>query len=184
MLKKTITYEDFNGVTRTEDFYFHLSKAELLEMELINHKDGGMTEVLQNIIKEEDGQKIVDTFKMLILGSYGQKSPDGREFIKNEALKTSFAQTEAYSQLFIELGTEAEKGAEFIRGIVPSDLQQSIDEELKNSPEPAAVAPPAEKAKDDVSDEDLLKMSAQDMSNEQLQRAFKLKAQQSQPKQV
>lgn len=122
MLKKTITYEDFNGETVSEDFFFHLSKAELVELEL-SHK-GGMAETLQRIIDEEDGAAIIAEFKSIILGSYGQRSSDGKRFIKNEKLRDEFASTEAYSTLFMELVTDTDAAVEFINGVVPQGMAE------------------------------------------------------------
>lgn len=120
MLKKTITYTDFNGVERTEDYYFHLSKAEIMEMEL--GTTGGFTEMVQKIIQAKDVPAIVKVFKELVLKAYGKKSDDGRRFIKSEELSREFSQTEAYSQLFMLLATNSEEGSKFINGIVPADI--------------------------------------------------------------
>lgn len=119
MLKKTITYEDFDGNSRTEDFYFNLSKAEVLEMEL--GISGGMTQMLTKIIAAQDGERIIKTFKDIILKAYGEKSPDGKRFVKSEEISTAFSQTEAYSQLFMELATDANAAANFVNGIVPAN---------------------------------------------------------------
>ena len=117
MLKKTITYEDYDGNERTEDFFFNLTKAEIAEMEL--SAQGGLTKMLERIVQVQDSRRIVEIMKDLILKSYGEKSADGRRFIKNQELRDSFAQTEAYSMLFIELATDAEAASAFINGIVP-----------------------------------------------------------------
>lgn len=120
MLKKTMTYTDYNGNQRTEDFYFNLTKAEILEMEMTT--TGGLAEMIQRIVKAQDIPAIVKIFKDLVLKAYGQKSPDGKRFIKNAELTEEFAQTEAYSDLFMELSTDAEKAQQFINGIVPADI--------------------------------------------------------------
>ena len=125
MLKQTITYTDYNGVERTEDFFFNLTKAEILEMEM--GTTGGLAEMLTKIVAAQDGPAIVKVFKDLILKAYGEKSPDGKRFIKSEEISTAFSQTEAYSKLFMELATDDKKGAEFINGIVPSDLAKQVD---------------------------------------------------------
>lgn len=122
MLKKTITYNDYNGVERTEDFYFNLSKAEILEMEM--GTSGGLAEMIQKIVAAQDAPSIVRVFKDLILKAYGEKSPDGKRFIKSEEISTEFSQTEAYSQLFMELATDAEAGAAFVNGIVPKEMAE------------------------------------------------------------
>lgn len=117
MLKKTIKYSDYNGSERTEDFYFNLSKAEVMEMEMST--TGGLAEMIQKIVSAQDAPAIIKVFKELILKAYGEKSPDGKRFIKSEELSTAFSQTEAYSQLFMELATDAESASKFVNGVVP-----------------------------------------------------------------
>ena len=129
MLKKTITYTDYNGAERTEDFYFNLSKAEITEMEM--GVKGGLTETITRIVAAQDSAAIIKIFKDLILKAYGVKSPDGKRFEKSEELSTEFAQTEAYSNLFMELAFDANKAAEFINGIVPADLAKEAAKEAK-----------------------------------------------------
>lgn len=117
MLKKNIKYIDFDGNERTEDFYFNLTKAEVTEMEMsIN---GGLNKMLEKIVAEKDAKRIIEAFKDLILRSYGEKSPDGKRFIKNQELRDAFAATEAYSDLFMELATNADSAAAFVNGIIP-----------------------------------------------------------------
>ena len=120
MLKKNITYVDYNGNERTEDFYFNLSKAEIMEMEMST--TGGLAEMIQRIVAAQDAPAIIKIFKELVLKAYGQKSADGKRFIKSKELSDEFAQTEAYSQLFMELATNADAAAEFVNGIVPADM--------------------------------------------------------------
>ncbi len=122
MLKETIKYTDYNGVERTEDFWFHLSKAELMEWEM--GTTGGLTEMIKHIVDAKDAPAIIKIFKELVLKAYGQKSPDGKRFIKSDELATEFSQTEAYSQLFMELATDADKAAAFVNGIMPSDVAE------------------------------------------------------------
>ena len=122
MLKKTITYVDYNGVERTEDFYFNLSKAEVAEMEL--SVQGGFSKMLEEIIASKDNVQIVNLFKQMVLKSYGEKSPDGRRFIKSEEIAQAFAQTEAYSEIFMELALNEDKAAEFVNGIMPANLDK------------------------------------------------------------
>ena len=129
MLKKLIEYTDYNGKARKENFYFSLNKAELLEMEL--GTIGGMQNLIQLIIDKQDIPEIIKAFKMIILKSYGEKSADGVRFIKSEELSTAFSQTEAYSNLYMELISDAEAAAAFINGIVPAELQRKIEEETK-----------------------------------------------------
>lgn len=131
MLKQTITYEDYNGVERTEDFYFNLSEAEILEMEM--GTAGGLAEMIDKIVKAQDAPAIIKVFKDLVLKAYGEKSPDGKRFIKNEELSTAFSQTEAYSQLFMKLATDAEAGAAFVNGIVPAKMSKATQQQLPPS---------------------------------------------------
>lgn len=124
MIKKTITYTDYNNVERTENFYFNLSKAEVMEMEM--GTDGGMAESIRKIVDAKDAPAIIRVFKDLVLKAYGVKSDDGRRFIKSKELSDGFSQTEAYSQIFMELATDADAAAKFVNGIVPSDLAQQV----------------------------------------------------------
>ncbi len=120
MLKLTKTYTDYNGVERTEDLYFNLSKAEIMEMEM--SIAGGLAGMITKIVAAQDTPAIVKIFKELILKAYGEKSPDGKRFIKSDEISTAFSQTEVYSELFMELATDADAAARFINGIVPSDV--------------------------------------------------------------
>jgi len=117
MLKKTITYTDYDGVERTEDFFFNLSKAEVAEMEMSNH--GGMERLIQQITMTQDRKRLVELFKEIILKSYGEKSMDGRRFIKSKELSEAFSQTEAYSELFMQLATDTDLASDFINGVLP-----------------------------------------------------------------
>lgn len=120
MLKKTITYTDYDGNERTEDFFFNLTKAELVEFEMSS--SGGLAKMIEKLVAEQDMTRIISIFKDLIRRSYGEKSPDGRRFIKTPEVQDSFVQTEAYSLLFMELATNAESASAFVNGITPSDL--------------------------------------------------------------
>lgn len=124
MLTKAITYTDFDGETRTENFYFNLTKAELAELNLTT--EGGLQNVIQKIIDSRNVPEITKWFKKIILMSYGEKSPDGRRFIKSEKLSEEFTQTEAYSELFMELLGDDVKAAEFINGLLPKIDQPAI----------------------------------------------------------
>lgn len=120
MLKETITYIDYNGNERTEDFYFNLTKAEIMEMEMST--TGGLAEMIKRIVAAQDAPAIINVFKDLILKAYGEKSADGKRFVKNKEITESFAQTEAYSQLFMKLATDADAASNFVNGIVPSNI--------------------------------------------------------------
>ena len=117
MLKKTVAYTDYNGSERTEDFYFNLTKAEIMEMELTTV--GGLSAMIEKIVAAKDGPTIIKTFKDLVLKAYGEKSADGRRFIKSPEIAEAFSQTEAYSQIFMELATDDEAAAKFVNGIIP-----------------------------------------------------------------
>lgn len=117
MLKKTIAYTDFDGIDRSETFMFNLTKAEITEMEMSTN--GGLTKHLEKIVETQDSKQIVESFKDLILRSYGVKSTDGKRFIKSQELRDEFVQSEAYSELFMELATNAEAAAAFVNGIIP-----------------------------------------------------------------
>ena len=126
MLKKTITYTDYNDVERTEDFYFNLTQAEIVEMQM--SVNGGLTAMINKIVQAQDSAAIVNTFKEIILKAYGEKSADGRRFIKSKELSEAFSQTEAYSQLYIELATDSEAAAAFVNGIVPKSVAEQMKE--------------------------------------------------------
>jgi len=117
MLVKKVTYTDYKGVERTEELYFNLTKAEVAEMELSH--TGGLSEHIKKIISAQDGGQIISLFKELILKSYGVVSDDGKRFIKNEQLREEFSQTEAYSDLFMELASDADAASAFVNGIIP-----------------------------------------------------------------
>lgn len=128
MLKKTITYTDYNGTERTEDFYFNLNKAEIMEMEMST--TGGLAEMIQKIVAAQDAPAIIKIFKDLVLKAYGEKSADGRGFRKKDEngrpLSEQFEQTEAYSILFMELATNADEAGKFVNGIIPADLSKQV----------------------------------------------------------
>lgn len=119
-----ITYEDYNGNQRTENFMFNLTKAEIVEMELST--EGGFGERLQHIVDAKDTPTLIKIFKELILKSYGVKSADGRRFEKSEQLSTEFSQTEAFSQLYVQLATDADAATSFINNIVPHDVAEQV----------------------------------------------------------
>lgn len=140
MLKKSITYMDpFTEEEVTEEHYFHLSQAEIVELEM--SVEGGLHASLQRIIDTRDGKEIMREFKRIILISYGKRSPDGKHFIKNDRIREEFESSEAYSSLFMELVLNADKAAEFSRGLLPANLQEEAmrltQAELSAVPDPA-----------------------------------------------
>lgn len=134
MLKKTITYIDFNGTERTEDHYFNLMKSECIEMMM--SADGDFEEMIKRIISSKNGALIMKTFKEIIMKSYGIKSLDGKRLEKSEEISKAFTETEAYSTLFMELCTDADAAAKFVNGILPhnvnSSLQANVNTDLQN----------------------------------------------------
>lgn len=131
MIKKTITYTDYNDTERTEDFYFNLTKAELTEMELTT--SGGMSKLIESIINAKEEPEIIRIFKELLLMSYGEKSPDGRRFMKSDEITAGFAQTEPYSIIFMELATDTAAATKFINGLMPKLPDVNIPApEIKN----------------------------------------------------
>lgn len=130
MLKKNIKYVDYDGNDRAEDFYFNLNKAEVIELQL--GTVGGLTKTLEKIVQEKDTSRIIEYFKTIILKAYGEKSADGRRFIKSQELRDAFEQTEAYSELFMELASDAKMAAEFINGVLPKEAADAIGVETTN----------------------------------------------------
>jgi hypothetical protein len=129
MIKKTVTYTDFDGNERTEDFYFHLTEQELTEWEL--SVDGGLSGVLRRIVNSQDTKTIIGIFKDLLVKSYGVKTPDGRGFVKNEEVLNNFTCTQAFSDIYMELATDDKAAAEFVNGVMPSSLAEKVNKEMK-----------------------------------------------------
>lgn len=145
MLKKTITYTDYNDVQRTEDFYFNLSRAEIGELEL--SVNGGMTALISKIMNETDTAELMTLWKKVIMLAYGEKSIDGKRFIKSEELSTAFTQTEAYSELFMELMTVDGAAAKFMNAIIPNVPQDHLPK--KEESNVAVITPYVEEKKND-----------------------------------
>ena len=124
MYKMTETFEDYEGASRTEDFYFHLTKAEIMEMDFL--EDGGLQKTIEKIVATQDRKALIEIFKKLVIGSYGEKSADGRRFMKNDDIRKNFTETEAYSQIFMKLATDDKEATAFINGILPKDLQEEV----------------------------------------------------------
>lgn len=137
MLKRTIKYTDYNDQQVAEDFYFNLSKAELLEMV----KVGGLDETIQRIIATENVADLILEFKKIILMSIGVKSEDGRRFIKNDTLRQEFEQTAAYSELFMELSTDADAASTFMNAVIPKDMAGEISSMNKGVSNVSGVLP-------------------------------------------
>ena len=130
MFKKTVKYTDYNGVEREEDFYFDLNSAEITEMEL--SQEGGMSNLIKKITDAKDMPSLIKLFKELILKSYGEKTPDGRFFVKDEETAKRFQFSPAYSIIFMELATDENKATEFINSIIPQEAISKVKTELEN----------------------------------------------------
>ena len=124
MLKKTISYEDYNGTPRKEDFYFNLSKAEIATIEA--NSPGGFEAMIECLIDEQDQAAIIKIIKDIILNSYGEKSVDGKRFVKTQELRDGFEQTAAFSELFIELCSDEDATSAFVNGIIPASLSKQL----------------------------------------------------------
>ena len=125
MIKETVTYTDYNGTERTEDFYFNFTEAELAEMQL--EVDGGLEDKIRQIVNANDTSKIIKIFKdTIFLKSYGKKSDDGRRMIKNAEVLDEFTQSPAYSILFMKYATSADALSSFINNVIPADLKEKL----------------------------------------------------------
>lgn len=140
MLKKTITYENFNGETVTEDHFFHLSKADLIELEL--SADGGMEARLTKIVASGNNREIFGEFKKLLLLAYGTRSEDGKRFVKTQELRDKFVSSEAFSALLMELLQDGDAASEFVNGMIPHGLSAEISKPEESSKMPESTPDP------------------------------------------
>lgn len=121
MIKETIKFENFNGEMIERDYFFHLSRAEVLEMEA--SKEGGMSTYIQSIINTRDSKAIMGLFTEIVKKSYGEKSNDGMRFVKYPELLEAFVQSEAYSELIMKLCGDADAAAKFVNGVMPKNVK-------------------------------------------------------------
>ena len=128
MIKKTVTFKDLNGKERTETHYFHFYEAEIMEMEL--SVEGGFSARVQKMIDAQDQPSLIAAIKKFVLDAYGVKSDDGRQFIKNDAVRAAFVQSPAYSKIFMELVLNDVVAAEFVKGVVPDDMKGKVAEAM------------------------------------------------------
>lgn len=138
MLTKTITFKDYFGNERTQDFYFNLTESELVDMNLM--EDGGLERLIKNIIDTKDQKRLIGYFKKIIFDSYGEISADGVRFEKSHELSVAFSQTDAFNKLYMELISDANKAAEFINGIVPPELAEEANKKAKEGMNPALAS--------------------------------------------
>ena len=139
MRKDTITYTDYNNVTRTEDFFFNLNEAELTALQY--GVDGGLKEMLERIVKSNDNKQIMACFHELIAKSYGEKSPDGRRFVKSKELSEAFMQTEAYNELMLRFMTDANYSAGFINDVLADVTKRTEERNAKKGENNTIVLP-------------------------------------------
>nr|DAM62921.1 MAG TPA: hypothetical protein [Caudoviricetes sp.] len=135
MLKKTITYTDYDGMERTEDFWFNLSKTELTKLDA--ELPGGVLGVLRKIIDKKDRKALVDFIETLILRSYGEKTLDGKRFVKNPDMAEEFMQTPAYDELFMSILSDTDSQTNFINGVIPQSMAKEIEQTDKKQVENA-----------------------------------------------
>lgn len=131
MLKKTITYTDYNGEERTDDFYFNLNKVECMELEFSVSPGETLSNYIQVLVDSQDMGTVIATIKKIVLMSYGIKSPDGKRFIKNAKIRDDFEQSPAFEQLYWDLITDSESAADFLSGVMPSAVRDSLGDNPK-----------------------------------------------------
>lgn len=124
MLKKTVTYTDYNGIERTETFYFHYTEAEILDMEM--SVEGGLAERIQRIIDAKDQTSLMKEIKKFVLDAYGVKSDDGRRFMKNDEIRTAFVENPAYSEIWLELLSDENIASAFVNQVVPENMKDKL----------------------------------------------------------
>lgn len=125
MHKITETYTDFDGNTRTEDFYFNFTEAEITKMQF--GTEGGLSAMINRIVAAQDTPRLIEIFEDLIKKAYGVKSPDGRRFIKNDEITKEFTETNAYSQIYMRLATDADAATKFVNDVVPKKKEEATD---------------------------------------------------------
>ena len=189
MIKKTIEYEDYNGNKHVEDFYFNLTKREIMEMEI--SFEGGLRNYIEQLTQTTNGPEMYNLFKKIILEAHGVKSPSGKHFWKEDpdtgrVYAKDFVASPAMDELIFGF-LDGEKGgneaAAFVRGLLPERMISEAEQEAAKKREQTETpelptAPPVLEETKEPTDEELLKMKPQDMTHAQLQRAFALKNQQ------
>lgn len=139
MVKKNITYNNYEGQPETKTFYFNLSRFEWLELEA--YTKGGLTDNLKHALETNNLKKTIDLLKRIILRAYGERDLETGEFIKNDDLAIKFSKTEAFSELFYELAYDEKKSNEFFSGLIPFELREQVKQEQLNSKGTITVLP-------------------------------------------
>lgn len=124
MIKKTVTYVDYNGIERTESYYFHYTEAEILDMEMST--EGGFAERIQRIIDAKDQTALMKEIKKFVLDAFGVKSEDGRRFMKSQDIKQAFVESPAYSEIWLELLSDDKMASDFVNGVVPENMNDRL----------------------------------------------------------
>ena len=133
MFKKTVTYEDWNGESVTEDFYFNLTRTEILEMEYSLRPGQTFTELVTSLMETKDTGEVLSLIKEIVLASYGRKSADGKRFVKNAEIREEFEQSMAFDEIYIELASDSSMAADFVNGIMPKALQDQLGPDPKKA---------------------------------------------------
>lgn len=161
MLKKTITFDDLDGNSVTEEFYFNLNKAEMVEMSA-----GGFEAILQQMLDTKDMKEMLKLIKELLGKAVGKRSEDGKRFIKNQEITDDFLQSEAFSELFMELVTDdGTKAQEFFIGLMPKGLGEKAQATILPVNPPKIEEIPQVKALQDLSKEELLERFKEQQRN-------------------
>lgn len=142
MLKKQVTYKDYDGNDKTTTLYFHLNKFEWLELE--TYTKGGLIENLKHAIETGNAKKTIDILKKIILRSYGEKDPETGSFEKSDDIAIRFSKTDAFSELFYELAYNEEAAQSFFMGLIPVELRAEAEKKMAemNPKEPKLVQLP------------------------------------------
>lgn len=128
MLKKQVTYKDYDGNDKTTTLYFHLNKFEWLELE--TYTKGGLIENLKHAIETGNAKKTIDILKKIILRSYGEKDPETGSFEKSDDIAIRFSKTDAFSELFYELAYNEEAAQSFFMGLIPVELRAEAEKKM------------------------------------------------------
>jgi hypothetical protein len=177
VLKKTITYKDFDNVEVTDDFYFHISKSELIKLQVSAGE--GFRDYLMNVVKSGDGAKIIEEFERILRMAYGIRSADGKSFLKTPGAFEAFYGTDAYDQLFMELVTDAKASGEFINAIMPAGLVEeaakinALTDDKPTGEEQEDKRPAWEMENRDPTRQELLAMTTEEMAEAMRRRVQK-----------
>lgn len=120
MVRREIKFTDFNGKSQTEVGYFNINKAELGKLQM--RHNGTYLDYLKLLSERKKVEEMYNFVYELILDSYGEKDPEGRKFIKTPEMRTDFEQSLAFSEMIVDLVSNPDDLANFVKGIMPPDL--------------------------------------------------------------